>query len=73
MSDVIESRRSDLVEARRTITVDEAAGFLGISRGQAYRVLKDEGALAGVRAIYVGRRIVLPREPFEKALGLSTV
>lgn len=48
-----------------TITVDEAARRLGISRSAAYEAIRRDGSLAGVPTIRVGSRIVLPRARFE--------
>lgn len=57
-------------EDRKTVTVDQAADLLGVARNSAYAAIKKDGALAGVGAIYVGKRILLPREPLEAALGM---
>lgn len=52
---------------RATITVEEAAEILGISKASAYRA-----AGAGeIPAIRIGRRLVIPRASFEKFLAGS--
>ncbi len=56
--------------AKTTVTVPEAARMLGISRNLAYQLAQD-GALAGVPVIRLGRRMVIPRTPFLRALGLE--
>lgn len=56
-----------------TMSVDEAAALLGISRNLAFRTIGRDKALAGVPAIRVGRRIVLPRRAIENLVGLATV
>ena len=54
-----------------TISVSEAAELLGVARGLAYRVVAEEGELAGVPVIRVGRRLVVPKAPLLAALGLD--
>ena len=53
---------------RATITIDEAAVLLGISRWTAYKQAKT-GTLAGVPVLKVGKRVLVPRVPFERALN----
>jgi excisionase family DNA binding protein len=54
-----------IAEDRRTLTVDEAARLLGISRNSAFRAVH-RGQLAAVR---IGRRILIPRDRFEVLIG----
>lgn len=53
--------------ARLTMTVEEAAELLGISRAFAYKLVKSE-ALPHVR---LGRRVVVPRTALERLLELE--
>lgn len=47
------------VRDRPTVTVEEAAAFLGISRGAAYVAVR-----AGeIKALKLGRRLVVPTSP----------
>ena len=50
---------------RLTLTVDEAAYLLNISRGLAYELV----ARGELPAIRLGRRIVIPRVAMEELLG----
>jgi excisionase family DNA binding protein len=43
---------------RLTVTVDEAARLLGVSRGSAYEAVR-AGTIPSIR---VGRRILIPRQ-----------
>src|SRR5665811_566187 len=54
-----------------TLTIPEAAKLLGIGRNLAYQIAAQEGELAGVAIIRVGRRIVVPHAPLRAALGLD--
>jgi hypothetical protein len=55
-----------------TLSVPEAARLLGISRNLAYQLAGDQGELAGVPVIRLGeRRLVIPRAPFLRALGMA--
>lgn len=54
-----------------TIKIAQAATSLGVSRNAAYAELKRTGMLAGVAAIRVGRRLLLPAKPFYEALGMD--
>jgi excisionase family DNA binding protein len=67
-SDANKPRRD---EVSATLTVPEAAKLLGIGRNLAYQIAADEGELAGVPIIRVGRRMVVPRAPLRAALGLD--
>jgi excisionase family DNA binding protein len=53
---------------RWTVTVEEAAQMLGISRSSAYECVK-RGEL---RALRLGRRLVVPRVVLEDLLGASS-
>lgn len=53
---------------RWTVTVEEAAQMLGISRSSAYECVK-RGEL---RALRLGRRLVVPRAVLEDLLGASS-
>lgn len=50
---------------RPTITVDEAATILGISRNAAYEAIKRED----LPALHIGRRIVIPVARLKYLLG----
>lgn len=52
-------------DQRKTITVDEAAIALGISRNHAYEAVK-QGDLP---ALKIGRRILIPKAAFERLLA----
>ena len=53
-----------LSESRKTLTVDETASALGISRNAAY-----EGVRRGeIPSIRVGRRLLVPRPALERML-----
>jgi len=54
---------------RRTMTVEEAAQMLGISRSSAYECVR-RGEL---RALRLGRRLVVPRDALEELLASSQV
>ena len=51
---------------RRTVSVEEAARLLGISRGHAY-ALVDRGEIPGLR---LGRRIVVPLGAIDRLLNV---
>lgn len=53
--------------ARPTVTVEEAAGFLGISRGSAYEAAR-RGDLPTLR---VGRRLLVPTAALRRMVGLD--
>lgn len=56
-----------LTSSRLTLTVEEAAQLIGISRAQAYRCVK-RGEL---RAVQLGRRLVVPVVALEDLLGTN--
>jgi excisionase family DNA binding protein len=51
-------------EKRLTVTVEEAARLLGISRGLAYQMVR----VGKLPAIRFGKRLVVPRHAIEKLL-----
>lgn len=59
----------EVVMDRWTVTVEEAAQMLGISRSSAYGCVR-RGEL---RALRLGRRLVVPRSALEELLGGSPV
>ena len=56
-------------QVRRTITIEEAASQLGLSRNAAYDAAK-RGDLPTIR---MGRRLLVPRVPFEALLNPTTM
>jgi excisionase family DNA binding protein len=60
----VEKARGDHIE-RQTMTVEEAARVLGISRSSAYEAVR-RGELPTVR---IGRRYVVPRVALERMLS----
>lgn len=56
----------------RTLTVEEAAQELGISRYLAYEQART-GQLAGVTVLRVGRRLLIPRAALERVLAGEAV
>lgn len=54
---------------RQTMTVEEAAGVLGISRNLAYELVS-RGELPSLR---LGRRVVVPRASLERLLDAAAV
>ena len=62
----VEKARGDHIE-RQTLTVEEAARLLGISRSSAYEAVR-RGELPTVK---IGRRYVVPRVALERLLDQS--
>lgn len=58
-------RTSEVAMDRWTVTVEEAAQMLGISRSSAYECVR-RGELTALR---LGRRLVVPRRALEELLG----
>lgn len=56
------------MEERLTLTVEEAAQVLGISRALAYELV----ARAEIPSLRLGRRIVVPRRALEVLLAQAT-
>jgi excisionase family DNA binding protein len=54
---------------RQTFTVEECAQLLGVGRGTAYEAVR-RGEL---KAIRLGRRIVVPKHALEALLGVNEV
>jgi excisionase family DNA binding protein len=54
-----------MAQERRTVTVEEAAEILGISRGSAYSLAKS-GSLPVVR---LGKRLLVPKAALDRLLG----
>lgn len=52
---------------RPTITIDEAAAFLGIGRATAYRAAAD----GSIPTVKYGRRLLVPTATFRRSLGLD--
>ena len=52
------------MEESQTISVEQAASVLGISRGQGYRLAR-EGVIPALR---LGRRVVVPRVALDRFL-----
>lgn len=53
-----------MTDARKALTVDEAAYELGISRNVAYTAVRN-GEIPSIR---IGKRIIIPRAAFERML-----
>ena len=52
-------------QERQTLTVEEAAKLLGVSRGSAYEAVRS-GELPVVR---LGRRLLVPRQALDRLLA----
>lgn len=52
----------------RTLTVEEAAHELGISRNLAYEQARS-GRIAGIPVLRVGRRLLVPRAALDRVLS----
>jgi excisionase family DNA binding protein len=52
---------------RLTLTVNEAANMLGISRGLAYQMVK----MGKIPSVRFGKRVLVPRSALEKLLAES--
>jgi len=52
---------------RLTLTVNEAAKILGISRGLAYQMVK----MGRIPSVHFGKRVLVPRSALEKLLAES--
>jgi excisionase family DNA binding protein len=55
-------------EPRNTLSIEQAAEVLGISRTLAYEAARS-GFLAGVPVLRVGRRLLVPRAALERVLA----
>ncbi len=54
-------------QTRPTITIDEAAAFLGIGRATAYRAAQD----GSIPTVKYGRRLLVPTASFRRSLGID--
>lgn len=52
---------------RPTVSVAEAAGYLGVSRASAYEGVRN-GSIPSIR---IGRRLLVPTAPLRLMLGMS--
>jgi excisionase family DNA binding protein len=50
------------VDTKKTLTVEQAAAALGISRNSAYQAVRD----GEIPAIRIGKRLLIPRAAFER-------
>jgi excisionase family DNA binding protein len=57
------------MEGTLTLTIEEAASLLGVSRSTAYEAAKTGQLTAGVRVIKVGQRMLAPRIDVERIFG----
>ena len=62
---------NQVVRTSATLTVPEAARLLGIGRNLAYEIAARDGEIAGVPAIRVGRRLLIPLARLLEVLGLD--
>ena len=67
MSEAMTNGPIDPMNDRLTFTVDEVARLLGISRSGAY----DSIARGEIPSLNIGRRVLVPREPFLKLIGCA--
>ena len=58
-----------MTEERLTFMIGEVAEMLGISRNSAYKLASEQ--MLPVPVIRLGRRLVVAKEPFLRALGAS--
>lgn len=54
---------------RETVDVEEAARRLGIGRTLAYEEVRQTGQLAGIRALRIGRRYLIPTRALDRVLS----
>ncbi len=62
-------------QPRRTpaaMSVDEFVDLSGTSRTTAYDEIKRSGEIAGIKAIRIGKRIILPRSRVYEVFGIQT-
>jgi len=60
-------RDGEMKQESLTMTVEEAAAALGISRNLAYEAARD----GRIPAIRIGRRLLVPRRALERLLEVS--
>ena len=53
------------------MSLDEFRSFSGTSRTALYREIKETGQVAGIKAIRIGRRILLPRSRVYEIFGIQ--
>ena len=58
----------DDLRRRPTITVQEYAAFIGVSKDTAY----EAAARGELRVLHLGRRVLVPTAPVLEALGYET-
>ncbi|CAN5191257.1 hypothetical protein BH24ACT12_BH24ACT12_14110 [soil metagenome] len=66
----------DMLGLQGTITVEEAASVLGVSRGVAYesaRTYLRTGGKEGLPVIRMGRRLLVPTPALQRMLGCSAL
>lgn len=54
-----------VTDTRRTLSVDEVAGLIGVSRAAVYNAIHD----GEIEHIKLGRRVLIPRRAVEDLLG----
>ena len=59
-----DTRRDTMDNLRLTLTVNEAAKMLGISRGLAYEMVK----MGKIPSVHFGKRVLIPRSALAKLL-----
>jgi len=52
---------------RLTMTIPEVAKVLGVSRGLAYQLAKQDG-LPGISVLHLGKRLLVSRQAIERLL-----
>jgi excisionase family DNA binding protein len=57
--------RQEAPQARMTVSVEEAARILGISRGSAYEAVRKKE----IPSLQIGRRVLVPLVPLRRLLG----
>ncbi len=55
------------VRSPRTMTIEEVAAELGISRGTAYEEARS-GNIAGIPVLRIGRRLIVPKSAVDRVL-----
>ena len=54
-----------------TMSIEEVALLLGISRPHVYKTVRKENGLAGISIIRVGKRYLFPANEVRKLVGIS--
>ena len=67
-SDIVNTGKLEMAESKLTISVEEAAHLLGISRGLAYEMVRT-GKIPSIR---FGRRLLVPRQALNKLLEIPS-